>query len=175
MKVSRRRLLRLTAGSAALTAASRLARAQGYPSRPVRIVVGFAAGGAERHQRASHRPMVVGTIWSAIHHRQPAWRQRQHRHGDGGRSPPDGYTLLMIALSSAVNATLFRTCRSSSCATSRPSQHQPQHLRDGGPSLGAGQDRARADRLRQGQSEQDQHGVARQRHRRRTWRASCSR
>ena len=46
MKLPRRRFLHLAAGVVALPAASRIARAQAYPSRPVRIVVGFPAGGA---------------------------------------------------------------------------------------------------------------------------------
>jgi tripartite-type tricarboxylate transporter receptor subunit TctC len=45
MKLPRRKFLHLAAGAAALPAVSRMARAQTYPSRPVRIVVGFAAGG----------------------------------------------------------------------------------------------------------------------------------
>ena len=45
MKLPRRRFLHLAAGAAALTGVSRMARAQAYPSRPVRIIDGFAAGG----------------------------------------------------------------------------------------------------------------------------------
>src|SRR5438132_9046493 len=45
MKLPRRKFLHLAAGAAALPAVSRIARAQAYPSRPVRLVVGFAAGG----------------------------------------------------------------------------------------------------------------------------------
>jgi tripartite-type tricarboxylate transporter receptor subunit TctC len=46
MKLSRRKFLHLAAGAAALPAMSRIARAQAYPTRPVRILVGFTAGGA---------------------------------------------------------------------------------------------------------------------------------
>jgi len=46
MKLPRRTFLHLAAGAAALPSVSRIARAQAYPSRPVRILVGFAAGGS---------------------------------------------------------------------------------------------------------------------------------
>ena len=46
MKLPRRKFLHLAAGAAALPAVSRIARAQAYPSRPVRVIVGFAAAGA---------------------------------------------------------------------------------------------------------------------------------
>ena len=52
MKFPRRTFLQLAAGAAALPAVPRIARAQAYPSRPVRIVVGFAAGGATTFRRA---------------------------------------------------------------------------------------------------------------------------
>src|SRR5262245_66375419 len=51
--------------------------------------------------------MAVGAARPAIHHRQPTWRQRQYRHGVGRAIPARGYTLVMVATSSAVNATLF--------------------------------------------------------------------
>ena len=66
MKLPRRRFLHLAAGAAALPAVSRFAWAQTYPTRPVRIIVGFPAGGADRHHRAPDGSMAVGAAGSAI-------------------------------------------------------------------------------------------------------------
>ena len=61
MKLPRRKFLHLAAGAAALPALSRIARAQAYPTRPVRLIVGVAPGGATRYSRASDGAMAVGT------------------------------------------------------------------------------------------------------------------
>jgi tripartite-type tricarboxylate transporter receptor subunit TctC len=107
MKFPRRRFLHLAAGAAALPAVSRAARAQAYPSRPVHIIVGFAAGSAFDilarliGQRLSERlgqPFVV-----------------DNRPGAGGtigteaaaRARPDGYTLVIIGSPDAINTTLY--------------------------------------------------------------------
>jgi tripartite-type tricarboxylate transporter receptor subunit TctC len=107
MKLLRRRFLHLAVGVAALPAVSRIARAQIYPSRPVRIVVGFAPGGPN-----DINARLIGQ-WLSERLGQPFIID--NRPGASGniamesvvRSPPDGYTLVMVALSSAVNATLF--------------------------------------------------------------------
>jgi tripartite-type tricarboxylate transporter receptor subunit TctC len=107
MKLPRRKFLRLAVGAAALPAVSQIARAQAYPMRPVRIVVGPAAGGvvdslarllAQWLSERLGQPFVV-----------------ENRPGAGGniaaegvvKSAPDGHTLLMVGPSSAINATLF--------------------------------------------------------------------
>jgi tripartite-type tricarboxylate transporter receptor subunit TctC len=107
VKLPRRTFLHLAAGAAALPAVSRFACAQTYPARPVRIVVGFAPGGPN-----DINARLIGQ-WLSERLGQPFIID--NRPGASGniamesvvRSPPDGYTLVMIALSSAVNATLF--------------------------------------------------------------------
>ena len=75
MKLPRRRFLHLAAGAATLPAVSRIAWAQAYPSRPVRIIVGFAAG---RH--AADRTVAVGASRAALRRREPTRRWQQRRH-----------------------------------------------------------------------------------------------
>jgi tripartite-type tricarboxylate transporter receptor subunit TctC len=107
MKPVRREFLRLAAGAAAFPALSRLARAQSYPARPVRIVVGFTAGGST--------DIGARLIGQWLQDRLGQAFVVENRPGAGTniatesvvRSPPDGYTLLMIGPSSAVNATLY--------------------------------------------------------------------
>ena len=108
MKLLRREFLHLAAGAAALPALPRIARAQAYPGRPVRLVVGFAAGGS-----TDIGARLIGQ-WLQERLGQPF--VIENRPGAGTniatetvvRAPADGYTLLMIGPSSAVNATLYR-------------------------------------------------------------------
>jgi len=107
MKLPRRRFLRLAAGAAALPAASRIARAQTYPSRPVRLVVGFAAG--------STTDILARLIGQWLSERLGQQFIVETRPGAGSniateavaKAPADGYTLLMVAPVHAINATLY--------------------------------------------------------------------
>jgi tripartite-type tricarboxylate transporter receptor subunit TctC len=103
----RRRILALAAGIAMLPAVSRLARAQAYPTRPVRIIVPVGPGGAN--------DIVARVMGNWLSER---FRQQfviENRPGAGGnigteavvRAPPDGYTLLLVATPHAINATLY--------------------------------------------------------------------
>jgi tripartite-type tricarboxylate transporter receptor subunit TctC len=104
MKLSRRLLLQL----AALPVVSRIARAQdSYPTRPLRLLVGYAAGGPADtvarvtaqwlSERLGQQVVVENRVGAASNIAAEAVL----------RSPPDGYTLLFVTVSNAVNATLY--------------------------------------------------------------------
>jgi tripartite-type tricarboxylate transporter receptor subunit TctC len=107
MKLPRRQFLHLTAGAAALPAVSRFAWAQTYPARPVRIVVGFAAGGPA--------DIVARLIAQWLSERLGQPFVVENRTGAATniaaeavvRSPPDGYTLLFVTSANAVNTLLY--------------------------------------------------------------------
>jgi tripartite-type tricarboxylate transporter receptor subunit TctC len=103
---SRRQLLHLAAG--ALPAVSRLARAQGYPARPVRIIVAFPAGGP-----TDIAARLLGQWLSMRLGQEFIVENRSGASGNIGteavvRSAPDGYTLLMAVSPNTINATLYR-------------------------------------------------------------------
>jgi tripartite-type tricarboxylate transporter receptor subunit TctC len=107
MKLLRREFLFLAAGAAGLPFATRMAKAQAYPSRPVRLLVGFGAGGA---------PDILARLmaqWLSDRLGQPFVVENRVGGSSGiategvvGASP-DGYTLLLASLANAVNATLY--------------------------------------------------------------------
>jgi tripartite-type tricarboxylate transporter receptor subunit TctC len=106
MTPPRRRVLFLLSGAAAVPALTHLAGAQAYPARPVRLIVGFAAGGASDIQAR-----LIAQWLSARLNQQFIV---ENRPGAGGtlaseavaRAPADGYTLLWITATSVINATL---------------------------------------------------------------------
>jgi tripartite-type tricarboxylate transporter receptor subunit TctC len=107
MKLPRRRFLHLAAGAAALPIASRAARAQAYPIRPVRIVVGFAPGGG-----LDINARLIGQWLSERLGQQFIVDNRPGANGNIGteavvRAAADGYTLLLAIAANAVNATLY--------------------------------------------------------------------
>jgi tripartite-type tricarboxylate transporter receptor subunit TctC len=107
MKLRRRRFLRLAAGALALPAISRLARAEGYPSRPVRWIVCFAAGGPN-----DVTARLVGQYLSEQLGQNVVIENRVGAGGNVGmeialKSPPDGYTIAFVGPNNAINATLY--------------------------------------------------------------------
>ena len=106
MQLARRKFLHLAAGAAALPTISRSARAQSYPIRPVRIIVGFAAAGGN--------DIVARLIGQWLSERLGQQFIVENRPGAGGnigteavvRAQADGHTLLLIDATNAINATL---------------------------------------------------------------------
>ena len=107
MKLPRRQFLHLAAGAAALPALPHIARAQAYPTRPVRIVVGFAPGGG-----ADIMARLIGPWLSERFGQSFIIENRPGAGSNIGteavvRAPADGYTLLLVLTPNAVNATLY--------------------------------------------------------------------
>lgn len=108
MKLRRRQFLHhLAAGAAALPTVSRFAWAQTYPTRPVHIIVGFAAGGPN-----DISARLIGQ-WLSDRLGQPFVVENRPGAGSNvatafvARAPADGYTLLLVAAPAAINATLY--------------------------------------------------------------------
>ena len=107
MTITRRRFAILAGAAAAPLAAVRIARSQGYPARPVRLIVGFPAGGA-----ADITARLIGQ-WLSERLGQPV--VIENRPGAGTnigteavvKAAPDGYTLLLISAANTINATLY--------------------------------------------------------------------
>ena len=103
----RRHFLHLAAGAAVLPSVPRIARAQAYPTKPGRIVVGYAAGGVN--------DILARLIGQWLQERLGQAFVVENKPGAGSniatetvvRSPPDGYTLLLVSAANAINATLY--------------------------------------------------------------------
>jgi tripartite-type tricarboxylate transporter receptor subunit TctC len=107
VKLLRREFLHLAAGAVGLPFATRIAKAQAYPSRPVRLLVGFGAGGA---------PDILARLmaqWLSDRLGQPFVVENRVGGSSGiateavVQAPADGQTLLLASLANAVNATLY--------------------------------------------------------------------
>jgi tripartite-type tricarboxylate transporter receptor subunit TctC len=151
MKLPRRNFLHLAAGAAALSAVSRLAWAQAYPSRPVRIVVGLAPGGTN-----DITARLMGQ-WLSERLGQPFVIDNRPGGSENiateavVRSSPDGYTILLVTGTNAINATLYEKLSfnfnrdiASVAEIARVSRAH------GGESLGSSKNGSRVHRLCQG-------------------------
>jgi tripartite-type tricarboxylate transporter receptor subunit TctC len=109
MKLARRRFLRLTVGAAAFPAVLRIANAETYPARPLRLIVGGPPAGPN--------DLLARLIGQWMSERLDQSFVIENRPGAGGnigteaavRAAPDGYTLLLVNATNAINATLYKT------------------------------------------------------------------
>jgi len=107
MKLPRREFLRLAGATVALPALSRVARAQTYPTRPVRLIIGYPPGGS-----ADITARLTGQ-WLSERLGQPFVIESRPGAGTNiateaaARATPDGYTLFLVAPANAINATLY--------------------------------------------------------------------
>jgi len=107
VKIPRRQILHLLTGAVALPVAPRLTMAQAYPTRPVRLIVGFAAGGSTDISARLIAQWLTERLGQAF--------VVENRPGAGiniaaetvVNAPADGYTLLVGATANAINATLY--------------------------------------------------------------------
>jgi tripartite-type tricarboxylate transporter receptor subunit TctC len=107
MRFPRRQFLHLATGAAALPVLPRIARGQAYPSRPLRLIVGFAAGGAN--------DIVGRLVGQSLSERLGQQVVIENRPGAGTNiateavvnAAPDGYTILLVSTAAAINATLY--------------------------------------------------------------------
>ena len=107
MEIARRRFLLLTTGAAALPTVSRIARAETYPTRPVRLIVGVAAGATN--------DLVARLIGQYLSERLGQQFIVENRTGAGGNiaaeavanARPDGYTLFHATTGNAISVTLY--------------------------------------------------------------------
>ena len=107
MKLGRRKFLHLAAATVALPALSRPARSETFPTRPVRLVVGYAAGGVN--------DILARIVGQSLSEQLGQSFVIENKAGAGSniatetvvRSQPDGYTLLLVSAANAINATLY--------------------------------------------------------------------
>jgi tripartite-type tricarboxylate transporter receptor subunit TctC len=162
MKLPRRKFLHLAAGAAALPAVSRVANAQSYPTRPVHLIVPFAAGGAS--------DIIARLMGQWLSERLGQPFVIENRPGAGTniatemvvRAPADGYTLLLVNATNAINATLYERLNFNFIRdiTAVAGILRTPNVMVVNPSVPA-KSVPGVHRLRQGQSEQDQHGIVR--------------
>src|SRR6476619_4336852 len=164
MKLPRRTFLHLAGGAAALPTLPRFAWAEAYPTRPVRIIVPFPAGQAT--------DTIARLVGQSLSERLGQPFIIENRTGAGGniatesvvRATPDGYTLLLVGVSNAMNATLYKKLNFNFIREIAPvaSIGGVPYVMVINPSVPT-KTVPEFIRLRQDQSGKDQHGIVRQR------------
>ena len=166
MRLLRRDFLKLAGAVASAPALPRLASALDYPTRPVRIVAGFAAGGGVDITARLIGQWLAEPARPVLHHREPARRRRQYRHRGRRHRGPRRLHAAARHRTERGQRLALREARFQLHPRHRAGRrHHPRADGDPAQSVSPGQDGAGADRLRQSQSGQGQHGLGRQRQR----------
>src|SRR5215472_11004489 len=107
MKLPRRRFLHLAAGAATLPAVPRIVRAQAYPTRPVRIIVPFAAGGPSDVIARLVAQKLTENLGKQFYVENQVGAGGNLGMGNAARASPDGHTILFATSSYVVNPSLY--------------------------------------------------------------------
>ena len=107
MNFRRRTFVHLAAGAAALPAVPRIARAQAWPSRPVRIIVGFPAGGATDIQARLMGEWLTGRLGQQFIIENKPGASGNIGTDTVAKAPADGYTILQVVTPAAINSALY--------------------------------------------------------------------
>jgi len=155
--ITKHGLLRLLACAAAALALLPGARADDYPSRPIKLIVGFPPGqGSDSIARAVAQRMqaVMGQTWIVDNRAGASGSLAQQA---AAAAPPDGYTVLLTSAGPmAVNQGVYDKCPTIRSRTTRRSAASPPSDGAGGAPVVPGQDSRRAGRPGQGKTERDQ-------------------
>src|SRR6516165_6018195 len=107
MKIQRRQFLHLAAGAAALPAVSRIARAQAYPTRPVRVIVPYAAGGPTDVFARLATPRLGERLGKQFYVENIPGGSANIGTGQAAKATPDGHTMLITTSSFVINPSFF--------------------------------------------------------------------
>jgi tripartite-type tricarboxylate transporter receptor subunit TctC len=159
MTLPRRHFLHLAAGATAFSAASRIARAQVYPSRPVRIIVGAPPGGGHDIAARLIAPRLEDRLGQSFFIDNRPGANTNIGAQAAAKATPDGYTLLLLGATHAMNMEFYGKLAVDITRDIVPVAALSRLAFVCRPSVGPGQDSSRIHFLCKSQSGQAEHGI----------------